>query len=143
LRAFRKVAEETKNHDLERDLYIEERKAERCVYLRQRWEELKNDEWRHSPRNLLRLAIRGFWTFIMFLYWALADYGRNPLLPFFWLGLSVPFFYCRYKEVLAPLMHSAGPANADRYNHAVWMLAFVLRDMDSARGSGAVLGSSL
>jgi Pentapeptide repeats (9 copies) len=29
LRAFRKIAEETKNHDLERDLYIEERKAER------------------------------------------------------------------------------------------------------------------
>jgi uncharacterized protein YjbI with pentapeptide repeats len=124
LRAFRKVAEETKNHDLERDLYIEERKAERCVYLRQRWEELKNGGWRHWPRNLLRLAIRGFWTFIMFLYWALADYGRNPLLPFFWLVLSVPFFYCRYKEVLASLMHSAGPANADRYNHAVWMLAF-------------------
>src|SRR5208337_2806542 len=35
LRAFRKVAEETKNHDLERDLYIEERKAERGVYWRQ------------------------------------------------------------------------------------------------------------
>src|SRR5262245_25801568 len=29
LRALRKIAEETKNHDLERDLYIEERKAER------------------------------------------------------------------------------------------------------------------
>jgi uncharacterized protein YjbI with pentapeptide repeats len=36
LRALRKVAEDTKNHDLERDLYIEERKAERGVYLRQR-----------------------------------------------------------------------------------------------------------
>lgn len=29
LRALRKIAEETKNHDLERDLYIEERKAAR------------------------------------------------------------------------------------------------------------------
>jgi hypothetical protein len=35
LRTFRKIAEETKNHDLERDLYIEERKAERGVYLHQ------------------------------------------------------------------------------------------------------------
>jgi hypothetical protein len=35
LRALRKIAEETKNHDLERDLYIEERKAERGVYLYQ------------------------------------------------------------------------------------------------------------
>jgi hypothetical protein len=40
LRAFRKVAEETKNHDLERDLYIEERKAERGVYWRQLFVEL-------------------------------------------------------------------------------------------------------
>jgi hypothetical protein len=41
LRAFRKIAEDTKNQDLERDLYIEERKAERGVYLRQRWGEAK------------------------------------------------------------------------------------------------------
>jgi len=40
LRALRKVAEETKNHDLERDLYIEERKAERGVYFIQRLEDL-------------------------------------------------------------------------------------------------------
>jgi uncharacterized protein YjbI with pentapeptide repeats len=45
-RALRKIAEETKNPDLERDLYIEERKAERGVYLCQRlkelgWSELK------------------------------------------------------------------------------------------------------
>jgi uncharacterized protein YjbI with pentapeptide repeats len=43
LRTLRKIAEETKNHDLERDLYIEERKAERGVYLRQRWEDLKKE----------------------------------------------------------------------------------------------------
>ena len=35
LRGFRKIAEETKNHDLERDLYVEERKAERGAYRRQ------------------------------------------------------------------------------------------------------------
>jgi hypothetical protein len=32
LRALRKIAEDTKNHDLERDLYIEERKAERGIF---------------------------------------------------------------------------------------------------------------
>ena len=90
---FRKIAEETKNHDLERDLYIEERKAERGVYLRQRWEELKKEGWKNWPRNVVRLAIHGFWIFIMFLYWALADYGRSFVRPFvWWLALSVSFF---------------------------------------------------
>jgi hypothetical protein len=45
--AFRKVAEETKNHDLERDLYIEERKAERGV----RWR-LLLDELKMAPEEL-------------------------------------------------------------------------------------------
>src|SRR5207249_3747100 len=36
LRRLRKIAEETKNHDLERDLYIEERKAERGIQLAHR-----------------------------------------------------------------------------------------------------------
>jgi hypothetical protein len=39
LRTLRKIAEETKNHDLERDLYIEERKAERGVIWRRLLEE--------------------------------------------------------------------------------------------------------
>ncbi|HUB65717.1 MAG TPA: hypothetical protein VL996_14940, partial [Methylocella sp.] len=133
LRALRKIAEETKNHDLERDLYIEERKAERGVYLRQRWEALRKEGWRNSPRNLLRLALHGVWILIMLLYWALADYGRNFLVPAIWLGLSVPFFYWRYSEVLAPLMHAAGSANTEKYNHAVGMLAFGNAVLSSAR----------
>ncbi len=47
LRALRKIAEETKNHDLERDLYIEERKAERGVY----WRKL-SDELKEAPEEL-------------------------------------------------------------------------------------------
>jgi hypothetical protein len=47
LRALRKLAEDTKNHDLERDLYIEERKAERGVYWRQLLDELKK-----APKEL-------------------------------------------------------------------------------------------
>jgi uncharacterized protein YjbI with pentapeptide repeats len=42
LRTLRKIAEETKNHDLERDLYVEERKAERGVNWRQLLDELRN-----------------------------------------------------------------------------------------------------
>jgi pentapeptide repeat protein len=41
LRRLRKIAEDTKNHDLARDLYIEERKAERGLYWRQLSDELK------------------------------------------------------------------------------------------------------
>jgi len=154
LRAFRKFAEETKNHDLERDLYIEERKAERGVKWHQLSDELKRapeelkkqlvditkqkkdvwSEWRLQVKariahllgiavNRVRLAVHGLWIVPMFLYWALSDYGRNFVLPSIWLGLSVPFFYWRYREVLALLMHEAGSANADKYNHAEWMLA--------------------
>ena len=39
LRALRTLAEDTKNHDLERDLYIEERKAERGILFAQYWRE--------------------------------------------------------------------------------------------------------
>jgi hypothetical protein len=153
LRAFRKIAEETKNHDLERDLYIEEREAERGVYLHQLLglDELKKNlenidkqqkhvwlEWRlqrkarnahwlrilAKPNKIARLFTHLFWIAVMAAYWALADYGRSFALPFAWLGLSVPFFYWRYTQVLAPLMHAAGPANAEKYDHAVWMLAF-------------------
>jgi hypothetical protein len=152
LRAFRKVAEETKNHDLERDLYIEERKAERGVYWHQLVEELKKapeelkkkledidrqqrevwPNWRHRARarrahrlgiavKIAWLAVHGFWIGVMGLYWALADYGRNFLVPAIWLGLSVPFFDWRYTEVLARLMAKA--PDVDKYKQAVGMLA--------------------
>jgi hypothetical protein len=153
LRAFRKIAEDTKNHDLERDLYIEERKAGRGVYLGQLLEldELKWNledidkqqkhvwlEWRlrrrarnahwlgilANPDKFARLLANLLWIAVMFGYWALADYGRSFARPVAWLGASLRFFYLRYHEVLAPLMHEAGSANADKYNHAVWMLAF-------------------
>ena len=125
MRALRKMAEETKNHDLERDLYIEERKAERGVYLRQRWDNLKKEGWKNWPRNFLRLAIHGFWIFIMFLYWALADYGRNVVVPFmWWLVFTFLIFPQLYAALLDRLKHEAGLANAEKYNHAIRMLAF-------------------
>jgi uncharacterized protein YjbI with pentapeptide repeats len=124
LRALRKIADETKNHDLERDLYIEERKAERGVYRKQLLEDLREAPRRQTLLIRWRLFTHWLWIGVMGLYWVLADYGRSFLVPTIWLGLSVPLFYWRYTEVLAPLSHEAGPANADKYNHAIWMLAF-------------------
>jgi hypothetical protein len=159
LRALRKIAEETKNHDLERDLYIEQRKAERGVYLRQRWDELK-DALKNGPKELnekieairkqqrgtlwkwcreaiapinqmlgviekiVRLAIHGFWISVMFLYWALADYGRSFLLPVGWLALSGYAFYRLYLWILSPIMAKAVPPDIENYKHTVQMLAF-------------------
>lgn len=80
LRAFRGVAEATKNHDLERDLYIEERKAERGVYWARYW---RGREW-------VKLATHAIWIAVMGAYWALSDYGRSLILPVFWLAATLP-----------------------------------------------------
>lgn len=111
LRSFRKIAEETKNHDLERDLYIEERKAERGVYLVQRFKEKK---W--------ALFAHVLWIIVMGVYWALADYGRSFARPIGWLIASGFFFYWCYGKILASLAPKACPV-ADQYDQAVRMLA--------------------
>jgi hypothetical protein len=122
LRAFRKIAEETKNHDLERDLYIEERNAERGVYLRQRWEELKKEGWKNWPRNAARLFSHLLWIVVMFGYWGLADYGRSFVRPLVALIASVFFFDWGYRNDLAHLMPKACPLG-DQYERALGMLA--------------------
>jgi uncharacterized protein YjbI with pentapeptide repeats len=71
LRALRKLAEETKNHDLERDLYFEEKEAERGIYL---YQHLKG---RPKP---LRVISHLIWIIVMYLYWVVADYGRSFML---------------------------------------------------------------
>ena len=121
LRALRKLAEETKNHDLERDLYIEERKAERGVYLRQRWEVLKKEGWKNWPRNIARLATYSLWILVMWSYWALADYGRSFVRPLMALIASVFFFDWCYTKVFARLMAKA--LDVEKYKQAVGMLA--------------------
>jgi hypothetical protein len=87
LRACRKIAEETKNHDLERDLYTEERKAERGNYLRQRLEDLKRDHGRIG-QDVRRLIATILWSAVMVFYGALANYGRSFVRPLGWLILS-------------------------------------------------------
>ena len=122
LRALRKIAEETKNHDFERDLYIEERKAERGVYLRQLVEELKKAPIIKKPLVAVRLGGHCLWIVLMFFYWALANYGRSFGLPFGWFVASGFFFYWCYEKILAPFMPKACPL-ADKYEYAVGMFA--------------------
>jgi uncharacterized protein YjbI with pentapeptide repeats len=93
-RALRKVAEDTKNHDLERDLYIEERKAERGVYLVQRFR-----EWIREPNKKWALLSHILWIVVMVTYSVLADYGRSFVRPAAWLIASMFFFYWRYTEL--------------------------------------------
>jgi hypothetical protein len=152
LRAFRKIAEETKNHDLERDLYIEERKAERCVRWyqlrdernnadeehRRNLEEISNqikDIYRASERRAwtritYRLGIadicrRRFrhllWIIVMWVYWALADYGRSLSRPFLaWAVLTFIAFPWLYNRILMPPPKTA---DAGQYEQAVQAIA--------------------
>jgi hypothetical protein len=123
LRALRKIAEDTKNHDLECDLYIEERKAERGVYVHRLFEELKRAPIMEKPPIFARLLGHGLWIIVMFLYWALANYGRNFARPLALLFVSVFIFHFGYALILAPLKQKVDPANKDYYDQAVWMLA--------------------
>jgi uncharacterized protein YjbI with pentapeptide repeats len=67
IRKLRKLAEETKNHDLERDLYIEERKAERGIVLAQLWR--RKGKILFEPRFYSHCV----WIMVMGIYWLLAD----------------------------------------------------------------------
>jgi uncharacterized protein YjbI with pentapeptide repeats len=124
LRALRKVVEATKNHDLERDLYIEERKAERGVYWSQCLQDLTKAPKVEKPLVVARLLSHGLWIAVMFFYWALANYGRSFVLPVAWLILSVWVFQCGYASTLVPLKQKAGPANASQYERAGRTMAF-------------------
>jgi hypothetical protein len=141
-----------KNHDLERDLYIEERKAERGVYLDQLLERDKLDkklrdvakqkkhvwlEWRlqrrarnahwlgllAKPSQAARLIAHLLWIAVMGVYWALADYGRSFVRPLAALIMSGFVFYWGYGKVLAPLMPQPGTLDAAKYERAVGVLA--------------------
>lgn len=123
LRAFRKLAEETRNHDLERDLFLREREVELGVYLQQLWNKLYREGWKDWPKNASRLFSRIPVILIMVFYWALADYGRSFLRPLAWLVASGFFFYSRYLAVLRPQMQMMNPNGVDRYREAVQALA--------------------
>jgi hypothetical protein len=100
--ALRKNAGEKRDNDRERDLYIEERKAELGIHLVQWLEDLKKASMIEWPLSAVALIIRLLWIAVMVLCWALADYGRSFVRPAMWLALSVPFFYRLYAAILMP-----------------------------------------
>jgi hypothetical protein len=106
LRTFRKLAEDTKNHDLERDLYIEERKAERGVMFADYF----------GQRRMVLLISHSTWIVIMSAYWLLANYGRSFMRPLLALLVSVFIFHAWYSMVLSP----PGKAGESEFRQAVW-----------------------
>jgi hypothetical protein len=121
LSALRKDAQEKGEDDRERDLYLEERKAELGIQLVRWFEDLKMGSVIELPFRAVLLIIRLLWIGVMVLCWALADYGRSFVRPAAWLALSVPFFYFGYLAVLAPLVAKA--PDIEKYKQAVQMLA--------------------
>jgi hypothetical protein len=111
LRELRKLADETKNHDLERDLYVEERNAERGILLAQ--------YWREGWKGRLGPRMRGhcLWIAVMGVYWALADYGRSFVRPLIALVLSVLLFHWAYGLALvAP----SDPTRLADFRNGLW-----------------------
>jgi len=121
LRALRKLAEETKTHDLERDLYFEEKEAERGIYL---YQHLKG---RPKP---LRVISHLIWIIVMYLYWVVADYGRSFMRPIVWLLFSEGYFRWRFEALFEPILQTAilagtvSPEQILKYRQAVQMMVF-------------------
>jgi hypothetical protein len=113
LRALRKLADETGNHDLERDLYIEERKAERGIVLAEYWREGKIVLLK--PKFLAHCL----WIALMGGYWLLADYGRSIMRPLLALAVSIVVFHASYSWVLT----SPSATDKANFNRAVWAFA--------------------
>jgi uncharacterized protein YjbI with pentapeptide repeats len=110
LRLLRKLAEETKNHDLERDLFIEERQAERGILLAQYF----GEGWTvlFKPKFLTHCL----WIAVMSIYWLLADYGRSFIRPLLALVASIFVFHGAYSMVLA----SSSTATDINIRRAMW-----------------------
>lgn len=99
LRALRGVAEATKNHDLERDLYIEERKAERGIYLNEYGKKLFYGNITSRLFNLGRFIDHFIMIIIMRFYWISSNYGRNIILPLIWYVTFLYFQLFEYRTI--------------------------------------------
>lgn len=95
IRLLRKIAEETKNHDLERDLYIEERRAEQGISLLYNWSFLfkkENTIWEKLHCLFYKLPATLLIIFFSAAYGILSNYGRSIFLPAFWYFISFILF---------------------------------------------------
>lgn len=75
----------------------------------------RNAHWLGIAVKVARLAVHDFWSVVMGVYWALADYGRSFARLAAWVGFSGYSFYRLYLWILAALMAKASPSDMDRY----------------------------
>ncbi|WP_240006265.1 hypothetical protein [Pseudaquidulcibacter saccharophilus] len=95
IRLLRKIAEETKNHDLERDLYIEERRVEQGLSLLYNLNFLTKGEntiWEKLHCLFYKLPATLLIIFFSAAYGILSNYGRSIFLPAFWYFISFILF---------------------------------------------------
>jgi hypothetical protein len=118
LRALRNLADETRNHDLERDLYIEERKAERGILLVAYWREGKpiKPTFSANCRWISTVLSHCIWIAVMGVYRLLADYGRSFVRPLVALVLSIVVFHCTYSVVLT----QPSRVSQATFEHGLW-----------------------
>lgn len=98
IRAFRKLAEDTKNHDLERDIYIEERKIEQSLVVKSirsrifrhqgKWWERAFGTFSDISKFISTFAV----SILSFLYWIFSNFGRSIIRPFIWFFISFLLF---------------------------------------------------
>lgn len=86
IRRFRKIAAEIYAHDIERDLFILERKAERGIL------------WSLGGLRYRAEAIG--WTLLLFLYGLSSGYGRSLLRPILWFGATWLAFQMLYRHLM-------------------------------------------
>ncbi|HUC62497.1 MAG TPA: pentapeptide repeat-containing protein [Alphaproteobacteria bacterium] len=111
LRRLRKIAKDVEAHDLERDLFILERKAQRGIQFRRlrrppdhRWREVWNggriDRDKLADNLRARDPLRPLaLTLMLFVYGALSDCGRSVLRPSLWLAASLAGFHESYRAL--------------------------------------------
>lgn len=83
LRRFRKLMDDAKAQDIEHDLFILERKAERGI-------KIKNREKSQSASSSLGQIL------LLWLYELFSDCGRSAKRPFYWFVGKMGLFYCLY-----------------------------------------------
>lgn len=99
LRELRATAEITKNHDLERDLYLEERKAERGILFVQYLKGILEGSFSSRLNFIFKLISHIANIFAMSFYWISSNYGRNTLIPICWYGATYFLYRISYYNI--------------------------------------------
>jgi hypothetical protein len=95
LRHFRKIAKDAEAHDLERNLFILERKAQRGIQFARLFRRIDFKRLKDSLRGRNPLRPLGL-TLLLFLYRAASDYGHSMVRPLLWFAASLAGFHAGY-----------------------------------------------